>query len=1463
MIAPRALPVVVFALLLLTGVPSALSGGAGLPGSALHPGTATTAHPALPRAVAPPVAPAIASGAGTFFTTQSIPTPPAAQQTCFGANCVVADDNPSANLTSEGTLAVAYAAWSTQAPCAAARPSALTEIGFVTSTNGGSTWTTPRYLGNPDCSTPTVSEYPSAWEPTLSSLGNGTLVLAFIEYNVTSGAQPPNIEIGGATPQVTYDRLVVTRSFDNGTTWTSPLVLNTSANPSLSAVSFAPQRPWIDAVGDTVYVAWENYSARPTSSGTGSSAIHLVVSTDGGATFGAPIGLSTIASGTTSVALNPSLAIDPTGRLYVAYASNFTYLSTVGCPSSGCIFGGWSASVVVAATTNNGSSFSYSSVPGSVIVAPARWSPFLDPSPTLALSPSGAQVIVGFSNGLVENLCYKFGCFVGYGTEVQVANSSNNGATFSAPHVAIPSLLGGTNYGGNQQYDPAIAVTSDGVVHLAEASVNYSVCAQGFYGLFCGPQAELYTTSTNNGSSFGAPLFVSDNSTQLLLNPNNPDGEYATMIAAGSALYLAWTSDTCGVWNGSLVYNLCTWPGTGGSTAVQVSELFQGTGFTLTFSETGLATGTDWTVNVLGNVRNGIAPTSLVLTGVPKGENLTWNVSVATPYGYRYSANFSIANPYILPATTTVAVTFTSQVLLNVDTVPNLPPYPYGTPYCNAGFFWNVAACPGINWNITPNPGPQWVTAGSVVSLDAYPNPVLYCGAGSFCYSTDILNLSFLSWTGSGSQSVNTTSNATSVTVNGPVNETANFALNGYCYYQYPAYGAFYTCVGPNVTYAFQEVGLPNGTMWGVTLSSGTTFQSSTSTTPFDTFTGHLNSSLVNYTAWTLNSGTAGKLWIPSGTPVSPISLPADPLVTINYTLESASAATFPIYLTAVGLPSATSWSATVDTVSYGAQSTNMPALTVSGGSHTLSAAQVVLSNATRYEPNAIDARQINSSGTWANTTTLPANLFVDGTTYAYVTYSVQYLLTTSVSGCGSVSSTGGWYNVGTGVTLQATPNAGCYFVGWTGSGAGGVTGTGSSILVAVDGPVTELATFAALPPPTWTVNVTESGLPAGVAYSVGIGNLIYTGSGAFAVHGLATGDYAIATPYAYLNGSEGTRYVPSIASTSFAMTGGEIDVLSSGWLNLSFATQYLINVTAGPGGTATPLGLAWVDGGTSLLLTATPAAGMMFVGWSASGIGGATSTQASFSLSVVGPAVETASFISLPTPPTTLYAVTITASGLPAGTDWSAQVGASGYASTTTSLTVMLPNGTYPLSAGTIAGATGERFVPTVANPTVTVAGAAAGGTVAYGTEYYLTVISGIGGSVNVTSGWYPSGSVVLIGATPSNSSEQFSSWNATGAGTTTTSGSGISVTLSGAETVTATFAPVLPAPQQPSSAPPSNNGLYIGLGLLVALLAVGIVVGAMLRRRPPRAAAEPTPEPSSDTYGSAAPAEESPPSG
>jgi hypothetical protein len=322
------------------------------------------------------------------------------------------------------------------------------------------------------------------------------------------------------------------------------------------------------------------------------------------------------------------------------------------------------------------------------------------------------------------------------------------------------------------------------------------------------------------------------------------------------------------------------------------------------------------------------------------------------------------------------------------------------------------------------------------------------------------------------------------------------------------------------------------------------------------------------------------------------------------------------------------------------------------------------------------------------------------------------------------------------------------------------------------------------------------------------------------------------------MNGSQLTRFLPTIASTSFSyVSPGVLDIRSNGTINVTFATQYLITLGATAGGTIAPApGSSWIGAGTMISITATPSNGFYFVGWNATGAGSVAGRAPSISPSVNSPISETAQFLPIPTRAPAVYSLAVTEAGLPAGVNWSLSTGTSGAGAATTTLTLLGLNGSYSLTVPVIYDAAGTtRYVPDNAswNQSVTSNSTAR---VSFHTEYLLTVTGSIGGTVSA-GGWEEKGTVVTLTATPSGPTWVLSSWNGTGSGSTSGTSATVTVTMTGPVTELASFAPVYPPAVTSGS---STAGESTALLLLVALAAAGLVIGLLVgRRRPPASGA------------------------
>lgn len=76
--------------------------------------------------------------------------------------------------------------------------------------------------------------------------------------------------------------------------------------------------------------------------------------------------------------------------------------------------------------------------------------------------------------------------------------------------------------------------------------------------------------------------------------------------------------------------------------------------------------------------------------------------------------------------------------------------------------------------------------------------------------------------------------------------------------------------------------------------------------------------------------------------------------------------------------------------------------------------------------------------------------------------FKTQYLLTMNAGANGVVTPPTGYFDQSSVVPIQATPNTGFTFSGWTGVGTGSYTGPNASTTVTMNGPITQTAAFAA-----------------------------------------------------------------------------------------------------------------------------------------------------------------------------------------------------------------------------------------------------------------------------------------------------------------------------------------------------------------------------------------------------------------
>jgi List-Bact-rpt repeat protein len=1429
-----------------------------------HPALRAPAH--LPNSKPTPADSAaprpsyVENGSATFFSNVPIPNP--VNNTCapYGFSlpyyyCWNTTTEPTMNLTTTGYTGLAYTAFTNDTSCAGASNWTDTEVGFVISTNFGNTWSTPKYLGNPVCSGYPDQNYSSAFEPSLTSLANGTFVLSYIEYNSSLAyygyvvAPPTSMYCG----YLTGSRVVVSESYNNGTTWTTPTVINgTEYNSSVNSCpvnGFPDVRPQVTAFGSTIYLAWSNVSNPlydpyydPFYPYPFSADVQYTYSTDGGTTWQpiqsfSPI-KNTYGNYKTDYATDPSLMVSPSGELYIAYSTNYTWQQY--CGSSYCS-DYTEASIEVATSTNNGTTFTTTQADQTVFANYPNWYPYTywEPFTTMAYSSVNDQAYLAFSAAAIGNFCYNEGmygvyCYQNEVDKVWFQSSSNNGTSWST--TSNPSAFNATDAWDSPAYNPSFAVAANGQIDLQYVELNESNCvnATTTYGstYYCAPLQDNYVTSDNNGSTWTNPVVVAGTYTYTY-GPYRDiwDGFTSSTIVAGGQVLLGWTQVACPTINtsGCDLPSFSTAPTVPGQSAeVMTSRLYEGVGLTITFNETGLPSYATWSVNIQGNIRDGPAGTNLQISGVPPGSAILYSAPILyTTYGVRYNPSYSVASPSSFAANSTVVVTFAEAVLVNVLTVPTI----------GYNEFWTLPYYGNVQ--MSPAPGPNWVTSGT-----SFTYSVSYISLYTYCYNC--LNLTFLSWSGVGPGSVSTNSTSLTFTPTGPVNETASFQENGYCFgsYYVTAYSLTQSCF--NFTYAlnFQEQGLPANTSWGITLiNPNATTVVQTSTSNQDDFL--VGSGILGFQAWTVPTSTPGQFWVPSSTTSSPLALPQPTTVLITYTLESIDESGYGLTFSETGLPNGTAWSLEVGGQSYGLKTSNGTVTLTGGASVAVNGSAVYLESGDGYYVSSIEVTPfvINETGSSVS----PGGLiWVNGSALVVLHYSPLYRLTVAGTAGGTTAPASNWVRPGQTVSLSEAASSGYHFVDWSGSGPGSVSTYSASPTVTPTGVVEEFATFRPNAPATWNVTLTPVGLPSGATFSVSIGGTTYSGTGSFKVGNLTQGDYDFAVPTVYLNSSETSRYLPTNVVSALTISSGVIDLDANGTVTITYAGQFAVSIGATGGGTVSwgtsgSTGVYWLNDSQQVSLVATPDPHYYFVSWNGTGNGSVTSTTSTISLLVIGPSTETAQFQYRPNQPPATYSLAVTQTGLPPGTPWSVAVGGLGASGSGETLTVVGLNGSYELSASTIYTSAGIRWISNALNLSTSVT---ANGTfsVTYSEQFEVTVLGAAGGSVTPLGvQWVAAGTTIDLSAS-ANSSSLFLAWNGTGSGNYTGSSATATVTVAGPVTEQVAFGPQ-PVTQKSTSTSPAS-GQAMALGLLVVLLVVGLVVGLLVGRRrspPPMAEAEP----------------------
>ena len=530
---------------------------------------------------------------------------------------------------------------------------------------------------------------------------------------------------------------------------------------------------------------------------------------------------------------------------------------------------------------------------------------------------------------------------------------------------------------------------------------------------------------------------------------------------------------------------------------------------TVTFQANGLTAGSVW---------------HLTFNGTEYGSNTPW-INVTTHAGTFDLEAFPVTAlnasvGYTPNAPNSLAVTPGSTYLIN---------------YTSA-FSLNVLASSG--GHLSPAAGQFWVAPGTTQTFQAIANT----------------NFLFIGWTGTGLGSYTGTNNNATVTVNGPIEETANFQP-----------------LAPNrFNMTFVQSTIPVGTLWTVFLGGVGYSSTGANLTIPNVYSCTYSGALGRYTLFVpiayvnASGGASLQRYAPStypgqvcGNTVQALSFTLQNYLTLSTTAGGTISATVgtATFTASTWVPwtSTVSLQATPNTgftflgwngtgpgnytgvqnpspiLSMGGPVTEIAAfapiytpppmryfvdfhvvlafqsgtiwsLTFGGTTYSSSTSDLVVNNllAGSY-PLTVLGTQAPDGLTQYSPVGAPAHVVVAANiTNEPLTYKSVFKVSINVVGLGVAKPSSGWYAPGSQLALNATPNGDWLFANWSGTGAGAYTGLDAQHQITVNGPITEVATF--IPPApaaktitsSWTSTTLIGGLAvAGIAIGLIVGLVV------------------------------------------------------------------------------------------------------------------------------------------------------------------------------------------------------------------------------------------------------------------------------------------------------------------------------------------------------------------------------------
>jgi hypothetical protein len=687
---------------------------------------------------------------------------------------------------------------------------------------------------------------------------------------------------------------------------------------------------------------------------------------------------------------------------------------------------------------------------------------------------------------------------------------------------------------GNYKPNPA---TGSVTVSLLDPNPSVSIT-------FSLSQSSYTVTFTESGLPSGTSWSVTlggvpQSSTTNAITFTEPNGQYQFSVSPVSGYTASPSSGTITV-NGQNVNQPITFSSSSST-------------YTVTFSESGLPSGTSWSVTFNGNTESSTT-TSIVFSGVSPGN---YYFSVGPVSGYTASpssGSLSISSDYteyitFSPSSSTYTVNFYESGLpLNaVWSITFNGQTQYGSGDPGVITFTNV---PSGSYTFTVGP-PSGYTASPSQGTISVPNTLnIYI---TFTQQVTTYTVTFTEsglpsgyyWSvtfGGNTQG----STSTSIVFSGIAPGSYSYSVSANGYTANPSSGTIYVSGNVNqqisftnsqfqFTLTFTESGLPSGTLWQVSVApqfgSYTTYYSYT-----DTISITLNSGIYLYSIPSVTVGSTVYSPQPSSGSVYMNSAQTIP---VTFTAQQAQ-----VVLQESGLPAGASWVFTFDGSQYTVYGNQFTLTVAQGSTHSLTVSNTVYNGIT-YAPSP-------SSGTYTITYS-PYYIYITFTPYINLIFQESGLPTgatwsMNANGVyGSSSSSQITFSVPQNSYVSYSVNNVVY---------NGITYTPSpqsgTVYASTNNQVVYI-TFT----PTYTIIFTESGLPNGVSWWVNFNGMnssaLAPNSISFQAPAYATYPYFVDTGIWY----NGIYYLATPSSGSVYLSQNNQQV------QITYNAYYMINVTS------------------------------------------------------------------------------------------------------------------------------------------------------------------------------------------------------------------------------------------------------------------------------------------------------------